>query len=147
MTEEARLNYELREMATHTFTIDDEDRVALATQAKYWVDVSEEGEATEEWHGSWEDEPLRSGLCWQLLPTEYKVMMAGHCHTCPVCHEQDHSPMAITGRNHIGVYHLIHVGWPVAKAMLAADVITSEEFTFGTLKANECINCMVGGEL
>ena len=143
MTEEGRLNYELREMVTHTFTLDVEDRFALSNQAKYWVDVSEEGEATEEWHGSWEDEPLRSGLCWQLLPTEYIVMMAGHCHTCPVCHEQDHSPMAITGRNHIGVMHLIHVGWPVADALIKEGLITNEHYTF---ESEVCINCLLGGE-
>jgi hypothetical protein len=144
LNEESRLNFELREMAAHTFTLDDEDRVALATQARYWVDVHEEDNDC--WHGSYEDESLRSGLCWQLLPKTFTVTVKGYCRSCPKCYEDDHSPMAITGRNHLGIEHLIHVGWPVAQAMLAADYIDSEDFTFGTLKAGECINCMIGGE-
>jgi hypothetical protein len=140
MKEEEQLLLELHDMAAPiTFTLDDEDRVALATQCHYWVDVQEEGEDNTDWHGSWEDEPLRSGLCWQLLPTEYKVFLRGTAYTCPKCHETDHTPMSITGRNQIGVHHLIHVGWPVAEAFLKGGLITEEHYRF---ESDVCIDCL-----
>lgn len=137
-TEEERLDMELRELATpSTFTLDNEDRVALATQARYWVDVAEQGE--DKWDPSYEDEPLRSGLCWQLLPTQYTVFLRGTCCTCPRCYEQDHTPMAITGKNQFGIHHLIHVGWPVAEALLKAGAITEEHYRF---ESDVCIDCL-----
>lgn len=135
MTEEGRLEFELGHMAAPTFTLEIEDRFALATRP-YWVDANEQGD--DDFHETWEMEPMRSGACWQLLPTQYKVFIKGCCDQCPTCYERNDNYLVLVGTNHLGVEYMFHLAWQVAQAMLKAGIITSDDFSFNN---NECVTC------
>ncbi|CAB4144969.1 hypothetical protein UFOVP467_29 [uncultured Caudovirales phage] len=139
MTEESRLNFELEQMTAPAFTLCLEDRFALAT-TPYWVDTTEQGD--DDYDDTWEMQPMKSGACWQLLPTEYKVFIKGNSHHCPKCNERNDTYLVLIGKNHLGVEYMFHLSWQIAQAMLKAGIITSDDFSFTT---SECCTCFLGG--
>lgn len=124
------LAYELQVMEHPKFTICTADLQAMTSKLSSWYDAKEDyrkvfSDPTHEDCFNF----MRSGLCWQLLPREWKVVDGATATECKGCSSVTTGEyLGLEGTNHIGVTYLVHCGWLIAQAMQQAGLIADHDY-------------------
>ena len=140
MTEAARLQFELSEMAAPTFEIERCDLQYMVQKMTGWYDCCEyEGNSeyhhTHEFLHNW----MRSGLFLPLLPRQWRVIFKGTgttCKRCKVTLTSDY--LVLQGTNQLGVTYTMHVGVALAEQMVKGKYITEQDWH---TSEGLCIDC------